>query len=75
MPIALNNRPKFATIFDLLGKLVCTFEVTNSTVDISNLNNGIYHLVIKSTTHQYAQKIILQKKGFYLFLPLAFPEK
>lgn len=38
-----------ANIFDNTGRLVRTFLVRESIVDISDLKNGLYHIVFKNT--------------------------
>ena len=56
-----NNKPIFAKIFNMVGQLVYTSKINNNTLNISILNNGIYQLLIETTSDKYTRKIILQK--------------
>ena len=56
-----NNTPIFARILNNLGQTVLSTKIVNKKIDLSNLNNGIYQILIETGTKQYTHKIIIQK--------------
>ena len=56
----LNNSDKNIQIFDLLGKVVFTQTTSKTSIDISNLNSGIYIINIEENNHFATQKLVIK---------------
>lgn len=55
--IDANTTPKQVDVFNILGKKVLSFHNTNE-IDITNLNNGLYLMLITNKNKQLTLKII-----------------
>ena len=58
---ALDSKTNFQ-LFDIMGKLQLEGNVTNSSIKVAYLPNGIYTLIIQTKEKVYSQKIIIDKK-------------
>ena len=57
-----KNIPNYAKIYDQLGRLIKEVEFFESSkIDLSNYQNGIYYLRIKTNKEYINKKIIIQK--------------
>ena len=56
-----QNKTIFASIYNIYGQLVYNIETINNTqFDISNLNNGLYMIIVTTNKKQYIDKIKLE---------------
>ena len=51
----------FALVLDNLGRIVLNTEVINNNLDLSNLSNGLYQIIVKTDHNQYTKNLIIQK--------------
>jgi hypothetical protein len=58
---SLDSKTNFQ-LFDIVGKLQLEGNVTNSSIKVAPLPNGIYMLIIQTKEKVYSQKIIIEKK-------------
>lgn len=55
---AANSENVFVEVFDLLGKKVIAQRLTEQRIDISSLNKGLYHLVVREGKMVQTKKFI-----------------
>ncbi len=55
---AANSKLAFIEVFDLLGKKVLEQKLTEQRIDISSLNKGLYHLIVREGKMIQTKKFI-----------------
>jgi PKD repeat protein len=56
-----NNSIEGVEIIDILGKTYCKSNSYNSSIDVSELNNGIYFVKLKTNKEDKIVKIVISK--------------
>lgn len=59
--VSAQNGSKTVAVFDILGKQMLRTQLNGTTLDVSQLNNGIYILKIEEDGKTISKKLIVQK--------------
>ncbi|MDZ4147919.1 MAG: T9SS type A sorting domain-containing protein [Flavobacteriaceae bacterium] len=59
--VSAQNGSKTVVVFDILGKQMLRTQLNGTTLDVSQLNNGIYILKIEENGKTTSKKLIVQK--------------
>lgn len=59
--VSAQNGSKTVAVFDILGKQMLRTQLNGTTLDVSQLNNGIYILKIEEDGKTISRKLIVQK--------------
>lgn len=59
--VSAQNSPKTVVVYDILGKQMLRTQLNGTTLDVSQLNNGIYILKIEEDGKTTSKKLIVQK--------------
>jgi len=59
----VNIQKAFVTLYDISGRKVGAYTIQSNTarIDLSNINNGLYYIIVEENNKQYQSKIIINK--------------